>query len=231
MSLHEAMKGVFSMRALLKANAKENLRGNWGIAILTLLLAYVLLAASSMIVAIGELIILGPLETGVALIFLKLSYREPAEVGDLFQPFQNFVNTFFAGFLSAVFTLLWSLLFVIPGVVKALAYSQVYFIMCDHPEYTGREAINASQEMMRGHKGEYFVLQLSFFGWFLLSTLTFGLLMFYVMPYYQSTLTEYYRYLKESQGESQDWPDQEQEAPEQPDVPQTPRVEYNPEKF
>lgn len=59
----------------------------------------------------GELILLGPLETGVALVFLKLSYREPAEVGDLFQPFQNFVNTFFAGFLSAIFTFLWSLLF------------------------------------------------------------------------------------------------------------------------
>ena len=88
------------MRALLKANAKENLRGNWGTAILVLLIAHVLLSASSMVVAVGELILLGPLETGVALVFLKLSYREPAEVGDLFQPFQNFVNTFFAGFLS-----------------------------------------------------------------------------------------------------------------------------------
>lgn len=85
------------MRALLKANAKENLRGNWGTAILVLLIAHVLLSASSMVVAVGELILLGPLETGVALVFLKLSYREPAEVGDLFQPFQNFVNTFFAG--------------------------------------------------------------------------------------------------------------------------------------
>ena len=157
------------MRALLKANAKENLRGNWGTAILVLLIAHVLLSASSMVVAVGELILLGPLETGVALVFLKLSYREPAEVGDLFQPFQNFVNTFFAGFLSAIFTFLWSLLFVIPGIVKALSYSQVYYIMCDHPEYTGREAIDASREMMRGHKGELFVLQLSFFGWFLLS--------------------------------------------------------------
>lgn len=97
-----------------------------------------------------KLIIMGTLETGVALIYLKLSYREPAEIGDLFQPFQNFVNTFFAGFLSTIFTFLWSLLFVIPGIVKALAYSQVYYILCDHPEYTGREAIDASQEMMPG---------------------------------------------------------------------------------
>ena len=215
------------MRALLKANAKENLRGNWGTAILVLLIAHVLLSASSMVVAVGELILLGPLETGVALVFLKLSYREPAEVGDLFQPFQNFVNTFFAGFLSAIFTFLWSLLFVIPGIVKALSYSQVYYIMSDHPEYTGREAIDASREMMRGHKGELFVLQLSFIGWFLLSALTFGLLMFYVMPYYQSTLTEYYRYLKESRSESQDWQPQQPEE----DFTQNRKVNYDPEQF
>lgn len=215
------------MRALLKANAKENLRGTWGTAILVLLIAHVLLSASSMVVAVGELILLGPLETGVALVFLKLSYREPAEVGDLFQPFQNFVNTFFAGFLSAIFTFLWSLLFVIPGIVKALSYSQVYYIMCDHPEYTGREAIDASREMMRGHKGELFVLQLSFIGWFLLSALTFGLLMFYVMPYYQSTLTEYYRYLKESRSESQDWQPQQPEE----DFTQNRKVNYDPEQF
>ena len=199
------------MRALLKANAKENLRGNWGTAILVLLIAHVLLSASSMVVAVGELILLGPLETGVALVFLKLSYREPAEVGDL----------------SAIFTFLWSLLFVIPGIVKALSYSQVYYIMCDHPEYTGREAIDASREMMRGHKGELFVLQLSFIGWFLLSALTFGLLMFYVMPYYQSTLTEYYRYLKESRSESQDWQPQQPEE----DFTQNRKVNYDPEQF
>ena len=148
-------------RASIKANAKESLRGNWGTAILVLLLNWMLLSAATGVMVIGKLIIMGTLETGVALIYLKLSYREPAEIGDLFQPFQNFVNTFFAGFLSTIFTFLWSLLFVIPGIVKALAYSQVYYILCDHPEYTGREAIDASQEMMRGHKGELLWLVLA----------------------------------------------------------------------
>ena len=214
-------------RASIKANAKESLRGNWGTAILVLLLNWMLLSAATGVMVIGKMIIMGPLETGVALIYLKLSYREPAEIGDLFQPFQNFVNTFFAGFLSTIFTFLWSLLFVIPGIVKALAYSQVYYILCDHPEYTGREAIDASQEMMRGHKGELFVLQLSFIGWFLLSSLTFGLLLFYVVPYYQSTMTEYYRYLKESQGESQDWQPQQPEE----EFTQNRKVNYDPEQF
>lgn len=68
-------------------------------------------------------------------------------------PFQNFVNTFFAGFLVMLFTFLWSLLFVIPGIVKALSYSQTYFIMNEHPEYTGREAIDASRRMMGRPQG------------------------------------------------------------------------------
>ena len=220
-------------RASIKANAKENLRGNWGTAILVLLLNWMLLSAATGVMVIGKLIIMGTLETGVVLIYLKLSYREPAEIGDLFQPFQNFVNTFFAGFLSTIFTFLWSLLFVIPGIVKALAYSQVYYILCDHPEYTGREAIDASQEMMRGHKGELFLLQLSFFGWFLLSFLTFGLLLLYVKPYYQAALTEFYRYLKETQGQ-QDWqPQQKPDVPEQaaPPLPEKRKVNYDPEQF
>lgn len=221
-------------RTLLKANARENLRGRWGVAILVLLLAYVILGGVSVIIAVGTLVLMGPLYTGVALVFLKLSYREEATVGDLFQPFQNFVNTFFGGFLTAIFTFLWSLLFVIPGIIKAIAYSQVYYIMCDHPEYTGREAIQASQEMMRGHKGEYFVLQLSFIGWFLLSMLTCGLLLFYVVPYYQSTMTEYYRYLKESLGAmgDSDWGTSEPQPIEQgPFVNQRRSVEYDPEQF
>lgn len=186
-------------RGMMKANAKEALRGNWGIAILALLIGYVLEGAASCVFGVGHLIIMGPIETGIALIFMKLSYRDNAEIGDLFAPFQNFVNTFFAGFLVAIFTFLWSLLFVIPGIVKSLAYSQTFFIMNEHPEYTGREAITASRQLMDGHKGELFVLNLSFIGWFLLSSLTFGLLLFYVLPYYQATMAEYYRYLKEEQ--------------------------------
>ncbi len=186
-------------RAILKANAKDALRGNWGIAILSLLIGTVLVGAASFVFGIGELIVIGPIETGLALIYMKLSYRDNPEIGDLFAPFQNFVNTFFAGFLVTLFTFLWSLLLVVPGIVKSMAYSQTFFIMNEHPEYAGREAIDASQEMMRGHKWEYFVLNLSFIGWFLLSSLTIGLLLFYVMPYYQATMAEYYRYLKEEQ--------------------------------
>ncbi len=186
-------------RKMMKTNARDSLRGNWGIAILTLLIGYVLTAAASCVFGVGELIVIGPIETGLALIFMKLSYHDNAEVGDLFVPFQNFANTFFAGFLVTIFTFLWTLLLVVPGIVKGIAYSQTFFIMNEHPDFTGKEAIDASQGMMLGHKWEYFVLSLSFIGWFLLCIITFGLMLFYVLPYYQATMAEYYRYLKESQ--------------------------------
>lgn len=186
-------------RGMMKGNAREALRGNWGIAILSLLIGSVLITAATCVVGIGELIIIGPIETGLALIFMKLRDRENPEIGDLFVPFQNFVNTFFAGFLVTIFTFLWSLLLVVPGIVKSMAYSQTFYIMNEHPECTGKEAIDASRRMMDGHKWEFFVLNLSFIGWFLLCGITFGLAMFYVMPYYQATTAEYYRYLKEEQ--------------------------------
>ena len=182
-------------RASIKANAKENLRGNWGTAILVLLLNWMLLSAATGVMVIGKLIIMGTLETGVALIYLKLSYREPAEIGDLLQPFQNFVNTFFAGFLSTIFTFLWSLLFVIPGIVKAYAYSMVYYVKADHPEYGWRECLDESQRLMTGHKWEKFVLDLSFIGWGIVGSLCLGVGTLWVMTYMAATEAQYYEYL------------------------------------
>ena len=102
-------------RSLLKANAKEALRDHWGIAILVLLLQSIILGAASSLAGIGELVFIGPIGTGVALVFLKLSYRDEAKVEDVFEPFNNFVNTFFAGLLVSVFTFLWTLLFIVPA--------------------------------------------------------------------------------------------------------------------
>ena len=145
---------------------------------------------------LGKLIIMGTLETGVALIYLKLSYREPAEIGDLFQPFQNFVNTFFAGFLSTIFTFLWSLLFVIPGIVKMYAYSMAYYIKLDHPDYGWKACIDESRQLMDGHKWEKFVLDLSFLGWIIVGSLCLGVGTLWVTPYMEATNAQFYEYVR-----------------------------------
>jgi len=97
-----------------------------------------------------------------------------------------------------VYIIGWSLLFLIPGIIKAFAYSQTFFILQD-PEFkdlTGDEAITKSREMMNGHKMEFFILSLSFIGWYILVGLTFGILLLYVAPYVQQTMAQYYLKLK-----------------------------------
>ena len=101
--------------------------------------------------------------------------------------------------LAYIFTALWLLLLVIPGIVKSYAYSMSYYITDDWArqgyKVKSTEAINASKEMMKGHKGELFLLDLSFIGWYFIVLITFGLAGLYVRPYHQATRAAYYRNL------------------------------------
>ena len=72
-----------------------------------------------------------------------------------------------------------------------------FYILKDHPELSGNDAITASRKLMDGHKGDLFILQLSFIGWFLLSCLTCGILFFYTVPYYYATEAAFYESIKE----------------------------------
>jgi len=92
-----------------------------------------------------------------------------------------------------VFTFLWSLLFVIPGIIKAISYSQTMFILAENDKITAAEAQKKSMEIMDGHKWEYFVLQLSFIGWDILTGLTFGILGIYTLPYQLTANTLFYK--------------------------------------
>ena len=86
-----------------------------------------------------------------------------------------------------------------PSIIKALAYSMTYFISKDHPEYSIDECIEASKRMMDGHKGELFILELSFIGWILLSILTLGIGLLWLAPYMDTTIAHYYEELKAEQ--------------------------------
>ena len=113
----------------------------------------------------------------------------------LFSCFQQFWRFLLAQLLMNLFITLWSLLFVIPGIIAAFAYSQTIYIMLDNPQISPLEAIAASKQLMRGHKFEYFTLQLSFLGWACLSIFTFGLLGIWLNPYMQVTMANYYNAL------------------------------------
>ena len=100
-------------------------------------------------------------------------------------------------FLRVLYIWGWSLLFVIPGVVKAYSYMLVPYILAENTYLDRRRVFELSREMMRGHKWEAFKLELSFYGWFLLSMATSGLVgIFYVNPYWSATFAEFYSAIK-----------------------------------
>ena len=177
-----------------RKKAWQSLSGNWGIAILAYVLFMIVNSVASF-VPLASIVIAGPLSVGLAAVYLSISRKEKAGVEQLLDGTKNFVNTFVAGLLVSLFTALWTLLFIIPGIVKTYAYSMTFYILRDHPEMTASEAINRSQEMMYGNKWKLFCLHFSFIGWLLLSVLTCGLLTFMVVPYIEQAQAEFYRHL------------------------------------
>lgn len=99
----------------------------------------------------------------------------------------QFGTIFFANFKIIVFTYLWSLLFVIPGMVKQMSYSMTNYLLKREPNLDSSRAIRLSEEMMRGYKMEYLIFNLSFFWWYLATAYSLGFAGFYVMPYYYSS--------------------------------------------
>jgi Predicted integral membrane protein len=93
------------------------------------------------------------------------------------------------------FIFLWLLLFIIPGVVKILAYSQTYYILKDHPDYSATEAISASRRLMKGHKWNFFVFGISFIGWAFLATIPLFIGYLWFIPYISAAVAVYYQNL------------------------------------
>ena len=118
-----------------------------------------------------------------------------ARIGDLFRWFSDgskLMKSFLTYLLMYVYLMLWTLLLIIPGIIKSFSYSMTYFILNDHPEYTANQAITESRHMMNGHKMDYFLLCLSFLGWFILSILTYQSVYYGLAPYFYATSAAFY---------------------------------------
>ena len=136
------------------------------------------------------------MQIGFVIFCLRVSRRTEAGYGDLFDGFGMFFKFLLLNILIGVFTFLWSLLFVIPGIIASYRYSMAVYIMIDNPEYSPMECIRLSKEMMHGHKWELFVLHLSFILWFILCIIP--VVAVYVMPYVQITEANFYNALSGS---------------------------------
>ena len=143
--------------------------------------------------ALAQLIIGGVIQLGYAQYLLKQFNHASFSTGDLFSQFERFGQGFLQNFLRGLYVFLWSLLFIIPGIVKNYAYAMTPFIMAENPDMTANEAITASQELMYGHKGELFILDLTFIGWDLLAALTLNLGHLALNPYRNAAYAAFYK--------------------------------------
>lgn len=180
---------------VLMAQSREALDGNWGIAVgATVIFMLVSMVAGT--VPFGQLIVGGPMSFGIAMFFLALSRKQVPTIADVFKGFNYFINTFVAMFLVSLYTFLWMLLLIVPGIIAAISYSQVFFILVENPSMSASEAIAKSKIMMSGYKMKFFLLGFRFLGWAILSAFTLGIGFLWLIPYMQVTFAKFHDDIK-----------------------------------
>jgi len=185
--------------------ARESLKGNWGVAIVTFLI-YTLLTSTSgslrasdsflTISATITLIIGGPLALGAAIFSLSLARGKEARLEQIFLGFNNFSTAFITYLLILVYVLLWTLLLIIPGIIAALGYSMTFYILVDDPLIKPQDALRKSKSMMNGYKEKLFYLCLRFFLLSFLCILTLGIGFLWLIPYFHVTMAKFYDDIK-----------------------------------
>ena len=190
-------------RAELKAMAKQQIKGKIGILFLITLIIGLLSGAIAVVLAfipvvgpILSLFILPAFSLSLIHVYQTVCHYGTPTYQDAFWGFNDFWSAFKVTFLVALFTYLWSLLFIIPGIVKSFSYSMSLYILEENRGMGALECIRRSQAMTNGHKMDLFVLHLSFIGWFLLSYFTLCIALIWVLPYMAATFTNAYNWMK-----------------------------------
>ncbi len=185
-------------RKEMKIAAKKQLNGNIGVYFGLSIIVGLILSALAL-TFVGSFVLIGPFQLGFAMFFLEVVREGRGNLETGFKGFKQFGTAFVAFLLVFIFTSLWSLLFIIPGIIAQCRYAMTFFILADNPTISASDAMKKSKEMMDGHKLELFFLELSFFWWYILGIITFGLAMIYVAPYLETTIAIYYERLKAEQ--------------------------------
>ncbi|QGQ93561.1 DUF975 family protein [Paenibacillus psychroresistens] len=201
----------------LRATARERLKGNWGKAILTVLVYFILTILINggskfedigWIVSILALILNGAWSAGLLTYFIHVARQEPLSIKLLFSQLPRLIPFFILLLIQGILIILWTLLLIVPGIIASIRYSQAFYILLDHPEMKASEAINRSKEMMKDQKWKYFLLILSFAGWYILimaallilsalglqilGIIVFGIGILALMPYIYTTQSIFY---------------------------------------
>jgi uncharacterized membrane protein len=192
-----------NQNSVFRANARAQLGGNifannWLMALVVCLIQSLILGIGSSLAGVVAILVGGLLAFGLARVFLQLvrGQKDKVDIADLFCVTDEFGSLIVLNLLVGLFTFLWTLLFIIPGIVKSYAYSMAFYIKHDHPEYDWKQCMDESQRYMSGHKWQLFCLDFSFIGWILLGALCCGIGTLWVTPYQYAARANFYENLK-----------------------------------
>ena len=190
-------------RAELKAAAKSQIKGKIGILFLITLIIGLISGLAGTVLSfipgggiVASVIITPAFALSMIRVYLNVVKGATPTAGDAFCGFDDFWSAFKVTFLAGLFTFLWSLLFCIPGIIKAISYSMAPYILAENKGKSARECIKESMAMTDGYKMDLFVLELSFIGWGFLCAITLGIASIWVIPYIQATYVNAYNSLK-----------------------------------
>jgi len=187
---------------VLMQMARKSLKDKWGLAIGTFVVYMLIIGAIQTtteffpLVSLLLLAICGPMALGIAIFSINISRNQDAKLEQIFQGFNNFGTSTGAYLLMLLFTFLWTLLLIIPGIIAVLSYSMTFYILADDNSIGAMEAIDKSKKMMDGYKWKYFCLGLRFIGWSLLCILTLGIGFLWLLPYMQVSMVKFYDDIK-----------------------------------
>ena len=184
--------------------AREALAGKWHLAVGTFFLYMIALISIQSIPKAGfliSLLISGPMGLGAAIFSLSLSRNNNPHLEQIFEGFKRFGVALRAYLLVTLYTLLWALLLIVPGIIAGLGYSMTFYILADDDSIGAQDAMKKSKKMMDGSKWRLFFLGLRFFGWSLLAILTLGIGFLWLIPYMQVSLAKFYDDLKKGDAE------------------------------
>lgn len=180
----------------LRAEARVALTDKWVMGAVTTLVFAAVSGAASYIPVVGTILVALPMMYGYSIVMLSVMRGGEMNIGGLFDGFNDFGRIVGTKLLQAIYTFLWTLLLVIPGIIKNYSYAMTDFILKDQPELANNAAIEKSMAMMDGNKMKLFLLDLSFIGWAILCLFTFGIGFLFLQPYVQSAHAAFYEDLK-----------------------------------
>ena len=188
---------------VLRNRALEALKGNWGMAATAGLIYLVICAipilwfsSAVWVVYLFNWLVVAPIGVGSYFLFWDVLKGKEVNLRTMFEAFSQYGRYLTFLLLVFIYIFLWSLLLVVPGIVKAYSYAMTPYILVDRPDLSANQAINLSCKMMSGHKFDLFYLQLSFIGWAILCLFTLGIGFLWLLPYYATAQAAFYQDVK-----------------------------------